>query len=123
MSNKIPSLFRVAKNKRFNYEPWYYDPVKEEIRERENRIKREMQLDKGEIPEGYIEHASNNIRGAFRRGSTAKRDKAGMIRAFIFLILVGGLVSFWYLGKDSVYLLLVFIPIYFLVKKSKFFKS
>ncbi len=122
MAQRIPSLFRVAKHKKFNYEPLYYDPIKEELRERESRIKRELQMERGEIPEEYASSASHNIRGAFRKGRTRTKDSTGRARSLIFLILVGGLASFWYLGEDSVYMLLLLIPIYFLVKKSKLFR-
>ena len=39
---KLPSLVRVPKYKRFNFEPRHYDPVKEEIKNRTERIKSEL---------------------------------------------------------------------------------
>ena len=123
MSQRIPSLFKVARHKKFNYEPMYYDPIREEIKEREGRIKREMQLNNGEIPEGYVSTASNNIRGSFRQNRSKQKDSTGMIRALIFVILGGGFVAFLYLGQNSLYLLLLFIPLYILIRKKKLFKS
>ena len=39
---RFPSLFRLPKYQRFEIKPRYYDPVKEEIRERTERIQRQM---------------------------------------------------------------------------------
>ena len=38
---KIPSIVRIPKYKRFDFQPRYYDPVKEELQERVDKIKRE----------------------------------------------------------------------------------
>ena len=38
---KIPSIVNIPKNKRFEFQPRYYDPVKEELHERIEKIKRE----------------------------------------------------------------------------------
>ncbi|MEO1254283.1 MAG: hypothetical protein AAFY41_05290 [Bacteroidota bacterium] len=40
---RFPSLFRLPKHQQFRIQPRYYDPVKEEIRERTERIKEEME--------------------------------------------------------------------------------
>ena len=40
---RFPSLFRVPKYQQFEIKPRYYDPVKEEIKERTERIKQEME--------------------------------------------------------------------------------
>ena len=39
---RFPSLFRLPRHQQFQIKPRYYDPVKEEIRERTERIKEEM---------------------------------------------------------------------------------
>ena len=39
---RFPSLFRLPKNQQFRIQPRYYDPVKEEIGERTERIKEQM---------------------------------------------------------------------------------
>ena len=51
---KLPSLTRLPKNRRFNFQPRYYDPIKEEIEERTSRIKKEI----GDSSEFYREHIS-----------------------------------------------------------------
>ena len=45
---RFPSLFRLPRHQQFRIEPRYYDPVKEEIQERTERIKQEMKGNPGE---------------------------------------------------------------------------
>jgi len=40
---RFPSLFRLPKHQQFRIVPRYYDPVKEEIKERTERIKQKME--------------------------------------------------------------------------------
>lgn len=42
---KLPSLVKIPKYKRFEFRPRYYDPVKEELEERVEKIKREHNID------------------------------------------------------------------------------
>ncbi|MEO9872810.1 hypothetical protein [Ekhidna sp.] len=39
---RFPSLFRLPRHQQFRIKPRYYDPVKEEIKERTERIKQRM---------------------------------------------------------------------------------
>ncbi len=49
---KFLSLFTKApQHQRFNYNPRFYDPQKEEMKEREERIKLEVIRNRGEVPE------------------------------------------------------------------------
>lgn len=43
---KFPSLIRLPRNRRFEIEPRYYDPIKEEIEERTARIRQELESGK-----------------------------------------------------------------------------
>lgn len=40
---RFPSLFRLPRHQQFRIQPRYYDPVKEEIQERTERIREEME--------------------------------------------------------------------------------
>ena len=44
---RFPSLFRLPKHQQFHIKPRYYDPVKEEIRERTERIREGMKGQEG----------------------------------------------------------------------------
>ncbi len=39
---KFPSIFKIPSYKTFFYEPRYYDPIKEDIKKREQKIKLEL---------------------------------------------------------------------------------
>ncbi|WP_296699022.1 hypothetical protein [Algoriphagus sp.] len=122
---KFPSIFRTANPSRFDIKPRYYDPVKEEIEQRTSRIKKELEAD------GVISKGDNSpnfsyqsgIRGAFaqHRGikerSSNPLTSTGMIRTFIFFILVGGLGGYIYLGpvifEYILYLTMIVAGIYF----------
>ena len=108
--SKIPSIFRTAKHNRFNYEPRYYDPIKEELEERESRIRTELNMEsrgrKG------INSGGNSLRGAFQRNRRSTSGGVGMLRAVILLALVD--ITFYILTGDkrSLYLLLIIPVIY-----------
>jgi hypothetical protein len=105
---KLPSLTRLPKNNRFNFQPRYYDPIKEEIEERTSRIKKEL----GESDEYYREHISS----AFRR--RARTQKTSGILQFIFIISFV-FISFGYIyfGNQIFYAFLILIPLYIWMKR------
>jgi len=103
---KFPSVFRTSAPMRFDIKPRYYDPVKEEIDQRTSRIKRELQAE-GLIKEGDEELGSygGGIRGSFSQNRGIKERpgpnmfaSTAMIRTFIFLILLGSIFGYVYLG-------------------------
>ena len=102
------SLTRLPKNKRFNFQPRYYDPIKEEIEERTSRIKSE--LDPSES-HNYRE----NISTAFQRRS--RREKKSGLMQFSFVIIFSLILfGYIYFGEAILYVLLVFIPFYIWIK-------
>jgi len=106
---KIPSLLRVPKNKRFNFQPRYYDAIKEEIEERTERIKSEIG-DK----EFYHEHISQ----AFRRRE--KRDRtSGMLQFFFVITFALIIFGYIYFGAQILYTLLILIPLYIWMKRGR----
>ena len=105
---KIPSLSRLPKNKRFNFQPRYYDPIKEEIEERTSRIKKEI----GNSSEFYREHISS----AFRR--RARTQKTSGIMQFIFVIsFVLIFFGYVYYGNQIFYAFIILIPLYIWMKR------
>lgn len=114
---KFPSIFRVNQPRRFQINPRHYDPVKEEIHQRTENIKRELEArgvleseDREELDRRYS-HGSS-IRGAFTSGSPIKKQpstvmqSAGMMRMIIFVLLVAGFGGYLYIGPDFFYYLL-----------------
>ncbi len=105
---RFPSLFRLPKHQQFRIQPRYYDPVKEEIRERTERIKEEMEG--GQTGE----HRSSKI--AFKR-KTKSAPATSMIQLGIAATL-GAMVMGWLqFGNDIFYYLLwALIPVYLLYR-------
>ena len=121
---KFVSLFTKAPNyKRFSYTPRYYDPVAEERKEREDRIRQEIARERGEVSIETTEYRTR-MTGAFhsarkRSQSSQSTLRQNLIRfgALIFLTLF--IMAFLTWGKVSFYGLLVFVPVYFYVKFKK----
>ncbi|WP_143962449.1 hypothetical protein [Litoribacter populi] len=116
---KLPSLFTSTSHQRFAIKPRFYDPVKEEIEQRTSRIQKELES-KGVLhPDEYGEESfgksrSSSLRGAFtqaslRKSSSSGLSSAGLLRMFIFVILMVGVFGYIYYGNAALYALLVLI--------------
>ncbi|MEO1049078.1 MAG: hypothetical protein AAFX87_00515 [Bacteroidota bacterium] len=105
------SFFRKAKPQRFSFEPRYYDPVKEEIEERTERIKREMQQSNDEQEVGDYR---SRISGSFhsRKSSKSVGLQTGLRQMTIIIILVGAMFGYIQFGNDVLYGLLLLVPLY-----------
>lgn len=98
---RLPSLVKLPKNKRFNYEPRYYDPEKEELQERIQRIEAQVKAEKeGQVYVG--ENRAYRISQAFR----AERQKPstfldfGSRPAFLRLLIATSLIGLGYLWLE-----------------------
>ncbi|MEQ8241364.1 MAG: hypothetical protein RIA69_19270 [Cyclobacteriaceae bacterium] len=111
---KLPSFIKVQKYKRFEIEPRYYDPIKEEIEERTARIAREM---KGE----NMTYVPSRI--SFERKVTSG-SSAGFLQMAIAALLGLTVVGWLYYGNAVFYLLWLAAPVYLYIRlRSKFFKK
>lgn len=102
---RFPSLFRLPKHQQFYIKPRYYDPVKEEIRERTERIKEEM-----EGKDSDVDQYSSKI--SFKRKAKPAPSTSMLqlgIAALLGLIVVG-----WLQFGNHVfyYALWIVLPIY-----------
>lgn len=88
---KFPTLTRLPSHNRFSYEPRYYDPVKEDIENRTERIRHELGM--GDSTEGY----KTRIKGSFRTHKKSK-DFTPLIRLVIAIVLMGIIFGYIYLG-------------------------
>ena len=103
---KFPSVFRTAAPMRFDIKPRYYDPVKEEIEQRTSQIRKAQGLlEKGDGSSQDIGSYGAGIRGSFaqhkgikERGGVNMFASTAMIRTFIFLLLLGSIFGYVYLG-------------------------
>ncbi|MBK5279811.1 MAG: hypothetical protein JJE09_13210 [Bacteroidia bacterium] len=119
---KIISLFtKSQQNQRFSYNPRYYDAKKEEMEERERRIKSEIENESG-VEEDLAKHRSR-IAGSFhsarKRSKASSSPNAAIIRTGVILFLVLFMMAFLTWGKNSLYGLLLFIPFYLYLKFKK----
>ncbi len=84
----LPGFFKKPEHKRFNIEPRYWDPAKEERDERENRIKAEMGMtdENGQ----YIPNVKGQMKRSLRHKSADVRqsNKKSNIRLFIILFIL-----------------------------------
>ena len=109
---KLPSFVRLPGHKKFNITPRYYDPIKEEIVERTEMIRREMS---GEEDFGLGAHKIT-----FDRRSSQGPNTSGL-QIVIALGLSLGLIGWLYFGNSILHLLWLIIPLFliFKFKKSK----
>lgn len=112
---KLPTIVKLGKYHRFSLTPRHYDPIKEEIEQRTEAIRRELEeegvLSPGQdFNPGFYSGNRSSIRGSFRAKSKVRSssllDNAGLVRLFIFIVLLGGLGGYLYLGNEILYYLL-----------------
>ncbi len=95
----LSSFFKKPEHKRFNIQPRYWDPVKEEHNERENRIKAELGMtdDNGQ----YIPRVKGQMKRSLRHNNAdvKQSNKKSNIRlvliVIILLIIAYGYVFDW----------------------------
>ncbi|HEX6225114.1 MAG TPA: hypothetical protein VFZ52_11920 [Chryseolinea sp.] len=124
---KLPSLFTKTPNyKRFAYTPRHYDPLEEERKEREERIRRELNIESGkkadeEDEHGYRSRMVGSFRTAKKTVNVQKDPSANMLRLIILMVLTVGLIGFIEYGKIALYAVaIIIIPFYFYLKFRKF---
>lgn len=111
---KFPSILKIPNYQRFNYEPRYYDPIKEDIDERRKKIRRRLDADKGRK-----QSSRSKIEGSFTRRAQ-REENAGFIRLIVAALLFGGVVGYLYYGNIALYLTLTAVLVYLVLKKVVF---
>ena len=111
---KIPSLSRMPKYKRFKFEPRYYDPIKEDIQNRTERIKGELKITSSHA---HREH----LRSAFSH--RAKREKSSDFMQLLLIVIMLGTFGGWLIyGNVVLYVFIVVFPLYIFLRTRKFFQ-
>jgi hypothetical protein len=125
---KFAGLFTKTPNyKRFNYIPRHYDPREEEMKERQERIRREVEAGlRKETAEDLQIHQSR-IKGSFqsaRKRSVQKTEpSAALLRTLITLFIVIELWAYLQFGNVAFYGVLIIIPFYLFLKLRNFKRS
>lgn len=112
---RFPSLFRLPRYQQFQIKPRYYDPIKEEIKNRTEQIQSSMEN------EGADEHRSANFNFKRRTSSAPATSMMQLIIAVVLGLMVLGWLQF---GNNIFYYLLwVIVPGYFLYRLRTFRKK
>jgi hypothetical protein len=116
MAMKFPSLFgRTPSHRRFEYKPRFYDPQKEEMQDRERRIREELALEKEESQAMDLDYRSR-MKGAFhrsrRRSKPASETSAALLRLALLLFITLFLFAFLTWGSVALYGLLLVLPVW-----------
>jgi hypothetical protein len=124
---KFPSFFsKIPKHKRFNFTPRFYDEREHELKEREERIRKELESRKaaGEATEdidpsmfGYRQRIAGSFRSSSRRSIHGRSSPSTiLIRFVLFTFLAIWVIVYLEYGNIAFYGLLLIFPIYFLIR-------
>ena len=110
---KFPSFIKTAKYGRFNYEPRYYDPIKEEIQGKIAAAKRRAAA--GETKD-EVDAYSMSISAAFAKRER-KSNQTSWMQLSVAAGIMGGLVLWWYQAYEYALIVLVAGYIFFKFKQ------
>lgn len=113
---KFPTLTRLPSHRRFNVEPRYHDPVKEDIEERTSRIKQEI----SQVREGDFQ-SSSSIAGSFSKKANYTKE-ANILQMVILIVLITFIGGYLLYGNEIFYILLLVVPVYFFFRIRKYSK-
>lgn len=122
---------RLPKHKKFEFQPRYYNPEKEDLEKRKRWVEAEERLRKLEAEEATQEAeqlSSYNqehsvLKGSFGRASEKRKTLFGNMSILVLIALLGG-VSYIFINLGSngadmgwdVYAILLLLPVYILFR-------
>lgn len=123
---KIISLFTKApQHQRFTYKPRYYNPQQDEMREREERIRKELERERGlsESDGNYKSRIAGSFQAARKRSKPAAETNAVLLRFGVLLFISLLLIAVFQWGKVALYGGLAIVPFYLYMKFKDFRKG
>ncbi|MCZ8355027.1 MAG: hypothetical protein O9340_09850 [Cyclobacteriaceae bacterium] len=123
---KFVGLFgKTPAHKRFNYIPRHFDPLEEQRKEREERIKQEIKAGLRKETEEDLANHRSKIKGAMqaarrRSNMQAGQPSAAILRTAITLFLVIQLWAYLQFGSVALYGMLLLVPAYLFMKLRSF---
>ncbi len=98
--------------------PRHYNPMEEERKAREERIRSELDASNSEAvaDSGYRTRIAGSFRIAKKTQGRQFDPSANMLRLIIITIIVVWLIAYLQYGKDALYLLLLIVPVYVWVR-------
>lgn len=118
---KFPSLLKLPKYKKFNFEPRYYDPVKEEIDMRTEDIRREMEAQRREGADDRARFKAE-MEQVLRRREAQDRNSTLMQVVFV-LLFISIFAGYFFYGNNVIYGALILLPIYILYRSKAFVRK
>lgn len=106
---RFPSFIKLPRYKRFDITPRYYDPIKEEIQQRTERIKKEMKT-------GEVNYTPSKIN--FERRSKSI-PSSSFLQLMIAAVLCLACVGWLYYGNGVFYALWLIVPVYLIIRLKK----
>lgn len=115
---KFPSLVKLPKYKKFNFEPRYYDPVKEEIDMRSQKIKLDMEAQRRAGTDDRAQFKAE-LEQVLNRRATEDRNSTIMQAVFVLLLLLI-FTGYLFYGNNVIYGALILVPLYILYRSGAF---
>ncbi len=126
---KFTQLFtKIPNYKRFGYVPRHYDPLEEEIKERELRITEQFEKEKNlkdaselnRVEDGHRQRISGSFRTAKKTAPIQADPSAALMRLALMLVMVVGFICYLQFGNIALYgVALIIIPVYLFIKFRK----
>lgn len=118
---KLITFLRTPKYQKFHLEPRYYDPIKEEMQERESRMRQKLKADKLALKEGSDDdlESQSSIAGSFTRRRSSSGSSTSFIQLIIMLLLAGLIFGFIFYGALALYVVVTIscVLLYLKVKR------
>ena len=112
---KLPSIINIPSYQRFKFEPRHYDPIKEDIDGRRQRVRRILNVDK----KNGKHNSRERLEGAFSR-RVPHDAESPFLRLIIAAILFSGVVGFLFFGNIAIYITTAVVLGYLVLKKTIF---
>lgn len=108
---RFPSFIRLPRHQRFQYEPRYYDPVKEDLEQRTKFIKKQLTE---ESNESHRERISAQWQRKERQS-----QKSSVLQLIILAVLVTTVVAYFYFGNVGIYGVMGIFALFYIIFKFK----
>ncbi len=118
---KLPALIKLPNHKKFSYEPRFYDPVKEEVEERAENIRREVEAQAKATEEQRVRFRAEWQQHHQRQDVETKRST---ISQMIFILLIAfTFVGYIFYGNNVLYIGLILLSVYIFLRAKQMGKN
>ncbi len=120
---KLPSIMKTPKYQKFHITPRYYDPIKEDMDQRRENIKRELaaqgKLADDNVLDAPLSNHSHHLRGAFSSRKPSSTRSTSLLQLGLITFLTILCFGYLHYGNNIFYSLLMFIPLYIILRWKK----